>query len=35
MMSTPISYPVALDSIQNLFNKLEQNSDIKINTQQY
>ena len=31
MISTPISYTVALDSIQNLFNYLEQNSDIKIN----
>ena len=30
-ISTPISYTVALDSIQNLFNYLEQNSDIKIN----
>jgi len=29
--STPISHTVALDSIQNLFNYLEQNSDIKIN----
>ena len=29
--STPISHTVALDSIQNLFNYLEQNFDIKIN----
>ena len=31
MTSTPISHTVALDSIQNLFNYLEQNFDIKIN----
>ena len=28
-MSTPISYTIALDSIQNLFNYLEQNSDLQ------
>jgi hypothetical protein len=31
-VNTPISYPIALDSIQNLFNYLQQNSDIKVNS---
>ena len=31
IVSTSISYPIALDGTQNLFNYLQQNSDIKIN----
>lgn len=31
-MSTPISHPIALDSIKNLFDYLQQNSDIKVNS---
>ncbi|CAG8568020.1 10227_t:CDS:2 [Funneliformis mosseae] len=31
-ISIPISYPIALDSIKNLFDYLQQNSDIKVNS---